>query len=361
MDYEKAYKDALERARRAKNGEGDWRYSDPYEIIPALEEIFPELRESESEDERIRKALCDIVRDMPYMETELRAHGLTVEKTLAYLEKQKEHKSVEHFDLTTLIVPAKLPKEQKPAEYLDKDKVFAIMTKLNNLSFSTRIPIDSDEYKKIDEITSDVLKLLDYPIKQKPIEWSEEDEKMLVQVFESIRYADDHYEFDGKEVSSVDVKAWLLKSLRPQPKERVLPSLSEKEIVCLKRTLDYLREEHCRYGGRDFTNEIAVLEYLITHPTLVHSSRPHWKPSEQEKGALRTAIHILTEERSFPKAAGHLQAILDAFEGKESRKDWKPSEEQMEALDEYIWAKYPNTEKYSKAVLSLRDDLKKQM
>ena len=32
----------------------------------------------------------DIVRDMPYMETELRAHGLTVEKTLAYLEKQKE-------------------------------------------------------------------------------------------------------------------------------------------------------------------------------------------------------------------------------------------------------------------------------
>ena len=35
-------------------------------------------------------ALCDIVRDMPYMETELRAHGLTVEKTLAYLEKWKE-------------------------------------------------------------------------------------------------------------------------------------------------------------------------------------------------------------------------------------------------------------------------------
>ena len=58
----------------------------------------------------------------------------------------------------------------------------------------------------------------------------------------------------------------------------------------------------------------------------------HWKPSEQEKGALRTAIHILTDERSFPKAAAHLQDILNAFEGKESRKDWKPSEEQMEAF-----------------------------
>lgn len=46
-----------------------------------------------SNDERIRTALCDIVRDMPYMETELRAHGLTVEKTLSYLEKRKVDKS----------------------------------------------------------------------------------------------------------------------------------------------------------------------------------------------------------------------------------------------------------------------------
>ena len=54
-----------------------------------------------------------------------------------------------------------------------------------------------------------------------------------------------------------------------------------------------------------------------------------WKPSELEKGALRTAIHILTEERNFPKATEQLQNILDAFEGKEPRKDWRPSEEQM--------------------------------
>lgn len=50
---------------------------------------------SASEDERIRTALCDIVRDMPYMETELRAHGLTVEKTLSYLENLKEEEGYE--------------------------------------------------------------------------------------------------------------------------------------------------------------------------------------------------------------------------------------------------------------------------
>lgn len=57
----------------------------------ALQILIPEL--AENDDERIRKALCDIVQDMPYMETELRAHGLTVEKTLAYLEKQKQQKN----------------------------------------------------------------------------------------------------------------------------------------------------------------------------------------------------------------------------------------------------------------------------
>lgn len=56
----------------------------------------------------------------------------------------------------------------------------------------------------------------------------------------------------------------------------------------------------------------------------------NWKPSEQEKGALRTAIYVLTNERNFPKTAEQLKNILNAFEGEEPRKDWKPSEEQME-------------------------------
>lgn len=62
----------------------------------ALQFLIPEL--AENDDERIKRALCDIVRDMPYMETELRAHGLTVEKTLAYLEKQKEPSELEQLE-----------------------------------------------------------------------------------------------------------------------------------------------------------------------------------------------------------------------------------------------------------------------
>ena len=47
----------------------------------------------------------------------------------------------------------KRQKEQKPGEYLDKDKIYAIMKKLNDLSFSKDILINSKEYKQIDEIT----------------------------------------------------------------------------------------------------------------------------------------------------------------------------------------------------------------
>lgn len=81
----KAYEEALERAKEIMNNTCSSETTKA-----ACQEIFPEL--AESEDERIRMELCDIVRDMPYMETELRAHGLTVEKTLAYLEKQKGQK-----------------------------------------------------------------------------------------------------------------------------------------------------------------------------------------------------------------------------------------------------------------------------
>ena len=60
------------------------------------------------------------------------------------------------------------------------------------------------------------------------------------------------------------------------------PSLSEKEIVCLKRTLDFVREEHNSYIGKDFTNEIAVLEWLITHPVLIYSSELQQNQGEQK-------------------------------------------------------------------------------
>jgi hypothetical protein len=126
----KAYDEALDRMKHVVV------VPESEKALQALKEtIFPEL--AESEDEKIRMALCDIVRDMPYMETELRAHGLTVEKTIAYLENQnhdgkkwltpEQFNRIEHlryeagFDAGVRSVAEK-QKEQKPSERIEMKK-----------------------------------------------------------------------------------------------------------------------------------------------------------------------------------------------------------------------------------------------
>lgn len=123
--------------------------------------------------------------------------------------------------------------------------------------------------------------------------------------------------------------------------------------------------------GEEDEKQIAQIERIVKNAGCtkmlqekIHiwlkSLRPSWKPSEQEKGALRTAISVLTEERSFPKAAANLQTILDAFDGKETRKEWKPSEEQMEYLAKGIIILGEEGNYKTSGVLNeLHNDLKK--
>jgi len=151
----------------------------------------------ESKDKRMRKAALE---GIEYLERNLGWDAIGDTDILdvkEYLEKQKEIPLMNgdvdlYFDTWNqnqtnpskrqcfeegIRYAQRLQKEQKPAEYLDKDKVYAIMKKLNKLAFSQLIPINSDEYKEINEITGDVRRLLDYTIEQKPAEWSEEDKK----------------------------------------------------------------------------------------------------------------------------------------------------------------------------------------
>ena len=75
MDYEKKYKNALEWARQIMNGETGF-------IRKEVEEVFPELKESE--DERIRK---EIISALKYAN-----HKGVYDKHLVWLEKQAEQK-----------------------------------------------------------------------------------------------------------------------------------------------------------------------------------------------------------------------------------------------------------------------------
>ena len=81
MDYEKKYKNALEWARQVMDGKTGF-------IRKEVEEVFPELKESE--DKKIRGAIIDHLKDYNLIEW------------ADWLEKQGEFKNIDSDDLATL-------------------------------------------------------------------------------------------------------------------------------------------------------------------------------------------------------------------------------------------------------------------
>lgn len=191
--------------------------------------------------------------------------------------------------------------EQKPIKWSkeEKDKLNSIERLIVNANAHGNSLIGDKEAIELQYFIHSLVK----PVTN-IAEWSEEDESRLDDIEKAISITYDL-------IHAPQYHNWLeqkLKSLRSQPKQDVLPSLSEKEIIFLKRTLDYLHKEHNRYGGKDFTNEIAVLEWLITHPILV--SDTHWKPSEEQLIALRYYLNHVP----YSLHKEHLSSLRDDCE-----------------------------------------------
>lgn len=79
MDYEKKYKEALKLARDYRNDKNCFKY-----LKGVLENIFPELKEAK--DERIRKGLITIYRDIPLYSMVI--DDVRAEDIIKWLEKQ---------------------------------------------------------------------------------------------------------------------------------------------------------------------------------------------------------------------------------------------------------------------------------
>jgi len=343
-----------------------------------LETLIPEL--AESEDERIRKCIGMALTDVD--EQRFKDFGTTLKNCLAYLEKQKEQKPVEciefdnefekqvshllasvlngeweynegfvkhaaqsllgyanhelELDGKALLYTADKSYQigfrdgvasVKPAEWSKSDKdvlmdAICATDKLgNNEVYNKNNPNLANAFRVAKDWLKNLPKRFNLQPKQ---EWSEEDEKDVAHI---IRILDDCYAYGKHDLSKTDHENLVgtLKSLRLQPKLE----WSEEDEHRRDGVIQWLREYQAKFNLKYDSLSIESIESLIDW---LKSIRPSWKPSEQEKGALRTAIYVLTEERNFPKAAAQLQNILDAFEGKESRKDWKPSEHQMNIL-----------------------------
>lgn len=261
MDYEKKYNEALAWMRELYPGLHGATKED-------AEHYFPELLESE--DERMRKELIEYLRgDLDDITTD------DTDRWINWLERQKE---------------------QKPVEYLPKQKVFDIMNKLTNLSYSERIPIDSEEYVKIHEITSDVNSLLDYPIK--PVEWSEEDEAMIKSILFVLESYVSKAECEQNPALTATYPtyykeiAWL-KSLRP-PKDC---------SGCSKHLEGYI-------SGRGDAEKKLLDEYgILIMPEGELHMKARWKPSEEQMKALQNAVALTVCDKELARLYNQLNKL----------------------------------------------------
>jgi len=111
MEYEKKYKDALERASKL-------RVQNPFDTVSQMmEHIFPELKESE--DEKIRKSLMDFFDSANQVgENPMYEYGIQTDEIIKYLEKQGEQKSTDNLTPQEAmdVAVAKCFDEQKSAD-----------------------------------------------------------------------------------------------------------------------------------------------------------------------------------------------------------------------------------------------------
>ena len=305
MDYEKKYKETLERAKMYHNNA---KAAGDCSAVARYENIFPGLRESE--DERIRKELITYHKGMAKVNEETCNPNNLHTKWVTYLEKQKE-----------------LFESGKGLYYYDGEKT----------TYCGYPAVKGNPYDFA----------LSQQKEQKPAEWSEKDEHRFISCLARLQT-----KYGTPTINSRWFEQHCSKYSHWRPTEE-----DERIRGHIIDVLTYCAKNHISITEAFIKRDIDWLKSL--HP------QHHWKPSEQEKGALRTAIHILTDEGSFPKAAAHLQHILDVFEDEEPRKDWKPTEEQMAALEYFVqkhkaeanavtnvWIDYEN-------LVSLRNDLKK--
>lgn len=135
MDYEKKYKEALERARQFSEK--------PYleDSKGIVDYIFPELKESE--DEKIRKSLIDMLKndEKCYLEE------------IAWLEKQGEQKPAEWsvVDETMLTNTIIMLKEGASLHFNKKDITKAVDW-LKSLSYRSHWKPSEEQMKVLDEV-----------------------------------------------------------------------------------------------------------------------------------------------------------------------------------------------------------------
>ena len=141
---------------------------------------------------------------------------------------------------------------------------------------------------------------LDGNLKQKPAEWSKEDERTLTHIQSHLKYLIEH-RFEIKDYNTMEDKMileseieWLknrFKSLRPQPRQEVTDEEIEEMVIKRSRSSGTTKSEIAFYrnGIKDAIKRFGV--------------RPSWKPSKKQMKELKDASAVMkcdSDDAAFP-------------------------------------------------------------
>lgn len=175
MDYEKAYKEALERAKAGK----------------PLDEVFSEL--NESDDERIRKSLVEYFRKFTpeKMWDEMFSFGDVV----SYLEKQKEQKPAEKISVSEELY----------------EHIRNTCACIDDAMSSDTLCDMTDYLEMADSSAQKAFDMVEKSVIKQPAEWTEEDKMKIVELKTFIAQCNGFDKENRKKAFD------MIDSLRPQP------------------------------------------------------------------------------------------------------------------------------------------------
>lgn len=236
------------------------------------EKYFPELKESESEDEKIRNEIIDFI----YDKTDTRELREKSNSWLTWLEKQK-------------------PMEDFNGDDYGIDSLWHAITILEKtLGEVEGYQTDDGILEHKCAITA-VRKLAKERREQKPVEWSEEDERNASYICAALdcyyRFREDRNNTNGQE--DLDkARNWLynkLKSLRPQPKQE----WSEEDENIRKELLVHCQKLSEASNAIKLADEYAKYNsWVALLKSLKERVQPQntWKPSDEQMEAMNTLI-----------------------------------------------------------------------
>lgn len=353
-----AYDEALEKAKIEINTKGIG------ETVNLCEQLFPELRESE--DEGIRKSLIKFLTAVKVISESgrttwaVRKEDAEMCKSfIAWLEKQKEPENVSASTMIPSCWEVK-QKEQKPVNYDAELK----KCKDNPLYFF-------DKYVSI---------------KQKPMEWSEEDEGELQNAIDALEFLGKKgvYRSESGYDAALQAASWL-KSLSERFNLQRKVEWSEEDKKMLNHLIDKIQEnlnirmpDGYSFGISNDEKE-TFSSWLRCLPERFNlSPKNEWSEEDEEMleyvigdvndakqlFTTKAAINLCDKEIAWlkslrPQYHGDV-TVTEAYKmGLEAGKasSWKPSEEQMDSLRDTI----ANTKGYSYSIYlpELYEQLKK--